>query len=134
MVPPLGPRDTNSFRRTGFLLEKCCETVDTRLHLFLWECLVDSIPSNFGMRCHSHHNHPHSRSLLQVIRYDDGPLVALQEVAELQQYVQQNSSADISRRREIRMALRSLDGHSVYWPYRHIEVRRMYSVIHPLSC
>ncbi|KAI0068240.1 hypothetical protein BV25DRAFT_1867258 [Artomyces pyxidatus] len=55
-----------------------------------------------------------------VIRYDDGPLAVLQEVSDLEQYVAQNSSPDIRRRREIRMALRALDGKTVFWPHRYI--------------
>ena len=60
----------------------------------------------------------------QVIRYDDGTLVALREVAELELYVRQNSSHDIQRRREVRMALRALDGLVVTWPYEYNQVRR----------
>ncbi|KIP11367.1 hypothetical protein PHLGIDRAFT_99506 [Phlebiopsis gigantea 11061_1 CR5-6] len=56
-----------------------------------------------------------------VIRYDDGPLVTLSEPAELELYVKQNSSHDIQRRREIRMALRALDGLVVNWPYEHVQ-------------
>ncbi|EKM61097.1 uncharacterized protein PHACADRAFT_82700 [Phanerochaete carnosa HHB-10118-sp] len=52
-----------------------------------------------------------------VLRYDDGPLIALREAAELELYVKQNSSHDIRRRREVRMALRALDGLVVAWPY-----------------
>ena len=59
---------------------------------------------------------------MKVIRYDDGPLVALGELAELELYVKQNSSHDIQRRREIRMALRALDGLVVNWPYEHVQV------------
>ncbi|KAI0052847.1 hypothetical protein FA95DRAFT_1579834 [Auriscalpium vulgare] len=55
-----------------------------------------------------------------VIRYDDGPLAVLQEVTDLQQYVAQNSSDNIGRRREIRMALRALDGKKVFWPHKHV--------------
>ncbi|KAH8100667.1 hypothetical protein BXZ70DRAFT_1008156 [Cristinia sonorae] len=57
-----------------------------------------------------------------VIRYDDGPLAVLREVAELEHYISQNSSDDIKRRREIRMTLRALDGKAVSWPYDHIEM------------
>lgn len=58
----------------------------------------------------------------QAIRYDDGPLAVLSQVTELELYIAQNTSDDIKRRREIRMALRALDGKVVNWPYDHIEV------------
>jgi hypothetical protein len=34
----------------------------------------------------------------------------------------QNSETEIQRRREIRIALRALDGRKVHWPYLHINV------------
>ncbi|KAI0669823.1 hypothetical protein C8Q78DRAFT_147795 [Trametes maxima] len=55
-----------------------------------------------------------------VIRYDDGPELVLSEVRDLEHYVQQNSSEDILRKRQLRMALRALDGQIVRWPYDHI--------------
>ncbi|KAJ7038241.1 hypothetical protein C8F04DRAFT_998180 [Mycena alexandri] len=55
-----------------------------------------------------------------VIRYDDGPLTVLHEVADLEAYIKQNSSHRIQRKREIRMALRALEGQIVVWPYVHI--------------
>ncbi|KAI0361534.1 hypothetical protein OH77DRAFT_1545714 [Trametes cingulata] len=55
-----------------------------------------------------------------VIRYDDGPEVVLSEVQDLESYVYQNSSEDILRKRQVRMALRALDGQIVRWPYDHI--------------
>lgn len=48
--------------------------------------------------------------------------MALREVAELEMYVRQNSSHDIRRRREVRMALRALDGLVVAWPYEYMQV------------
>lgn len=59
---------------------------------------------------------------MQVLRYDDGPMVALREVSELELYVKQNSSHDIQRKREIRIALRALDGKVVAWPYEYVQV------------
>ncbi|KAI0375073.1 hypothetical protein BV20DRAFT_960129 [Pilatotrama ljubarskyi] len=56
-----------------------------------------------------------------VIRYDDGPELVLSEVRDLEGYVYQNSSADILRKRQVRMALRALDGQIVRWPYDHIQ-------------
>lgn len=58
----------------------------------------------------------------QVLRYDDGPLAVLNDLSDLEQYVVQNSETEIQRRREIRIALRALDGQRVYWPYRHVNV------------
>ncbi|KAH9065948.1 hypothetical protein EDB87DRAFT_1554562 [Lactarius vividus] len=56
-----------------------------------------------------------------VIRYDDGPLVALKDLPDLELYVKQNSDSEVQRRRQIRIALRALDGQKVYWPYRHVD-------------
>lgn len=58
----------------------------------------------------------------QVLEYDDGPEVILSEVKDLEAYVRQNSSEDIIRKRQLRMALRALDGQFVRWPYNHVEV------------
>ncbi|KAJ7244762.1 hypothetical protein B0H12DRAFT_1211560 [Mycena haematopus] len=55
-----------------------------------------------------------------VIRYDDGPTAVLQDVADLEAYIKQNSSRKVQRKREIRMALRALEGRIVVWPYIHI--------------
>ncbi|OBZ79861.1 hypothetical protein A0H81_01055 [Grifola frondosa] len=55
-----------------------------------------------------------------VIRYDDGPLTVLRHVADFELYLAQNSRHDIQSKRQIRMALRALDGQSVVWPYDHI--------------
>ncbi|KAI9462355.1 hypothetical protein BJY52DRAFT_1116426 [Lactarius psammicola] len=57
-----------------------------------------------------------------IIRYDDGPLVALKDLPDLELYVKQNSDTEVQRRREIRIALRALDGQKVYWPYRHVDI------------
>ncbi|KAI0724627.1 hypothetical protein C8T65DRAFT_7352 [Cerioporus squamosus] len=56
-----------------------------------------------------------------VIQYDDGPELVLSEVGELERYLQQNSREDIMRKRQVRMALRALDGQYVRWPYDHVE-------------
>ncbi|TBU35329.1 hypothetical protein BD311DRAFT_745975 [Dichomitus squalens] len=56
-----------------------------------------------------------------VIEYDDGPEAVLSEVKDLEAYVRQNSSEDIMRKRQLRMALRALDGQFVRWPYDHVE-------------
>ncbi|KAJ6519781.1 hypothetical protein C8R45DRAFT_952705 [Mycena sanguinolenta] len=55
-----------------------------------------------------------------IIRYDDGPTAVLQDVVELEAYIKQNSSRKVQRKREIRMALRALEGQIVVWPYIHI--------------
>lgn len=54
---------------------------------------------------------------------DDGPLVAIKEVSDMVTFVAQNNSPDIQRKRQIRMALRALDGQMVNWPYKHVQVR-----------
>ncbi|RPD55808.1 hypothetical protein L227DRAFT_614942 [Lentinus tigrinus ALCF2SS1-6] len=56
-----------------------------------------------------------------VIQYDDGPELVLSEVKDFEQYLEQNSSEDIVRKRQVRMALRALDGQYVRWPYDHVE-------------
>ncbi|KAJ4486079.1 hypothetical protein J3R30DRAFT_3443672 [Lentinula aciculospora] len=55
-----------------------------------------------------------------VMRYDNGKLVVLRTLGQLEDYVAQNSSRKIQRKREVRMALRTLEGQTVRWPYRHI--------------
>ncbi|KAF7347866.1 hypothetical protein MVEN_01544400 [Mycena venus] len=55
-----------------------------------------------------------------VIRYDDGPTAVLQDASDLEAYVKQNSSRRVQRKREVRMALRALEGQIVVWPYIHI--------------
>ncbi|KAI0936419.1 hypothetical protein AcV5_004565 [Taiwanofungus camphoratus] len=52
-----------------------------------------------------------------VIHYDSGSLRVLQEASQFELYVAQNSSHHIQRKREIRIALRALDGQLVTWPY-----------------
>ena len=59
---------------------------------------------------------------VQVIRYDDGPELVLSEVRDLEHYLHQNSSEDIMRKRQVRMALRALDGQIVRWSYDHVQV------------
>ncbi|KAI0032741.1 hypothetical protein K488DRAFT_78307 [Vararia minispora EC-137] len=56
-----------------------------------------------------------------VIKYDDGGQAVLRDLADLQLYVTQNSGSDVRRRREIRLALRALDGQEVFWPHRHVQ-------------
>jgi hypothetical protein len=58
-----------------------------------------------------------------VLRYDDGSLAILQDANQLEEYVIQNSSQEIRRKRQIRLALRSLEGKTVQWPYQHVTVR-----------
>jgi hypothetical protein len=59
----------------------------------------------------------------QVLRYDDGPLAILNDLPDFEQYVKQNSETAIQRRREIRIALRALNGQNIHWPYFHANVR-----------
>nr|GAT44157.1 predicted protein [Mycena chlorophos] len=63
-----------------------------------------------------------------VIHYDDGPLVALQDISDLEAYIKQNSSRRVCRKREVRMALRALHGQIVTWPYLHITPIGSYSM------
>ncbi|KAJ7706220.1 hypothetical protein B0H17DRAFT_919193 [Mycena rosella] len=55
-----------------------------------------------------------------IIRYDDGPSTVIQDVSDLEAYIRQNSSRQVQRKRELRMALRALEGQIVVWPYKHI--------------
>lgn len=57
-----------------------------------------------------------------VMKYDSGSTIALKTLNEFEEYVRQNSDEDISYRRRVRFALRSLDGQVVRWPYTHIQV------------
>jgi hypothetical protein len=57
-----------------------------------------------------------------VLRYDDGSLAILQDPDQLEEYVIQNSSQEIQRKRQIRLALRALEGKTVQWPYQHVTV------------
>lgn len=50
-------------------------------------------------------------------------MAVLSEVADLEEYVKQNSSHAVTRRREVRMALRVLDGQVVHWSYEYQRVR-----------
>lgn len=70
-------------------------------------------------------------NIIQVIRYDDGPYAIIQEVVDLEAYISQNRSDNIWRRREIRMALRALDGQVVFWPYEHITVAQISLLLPP---
>jgi hypothetical protein len=56
------------------------------------------------------------------MKYDDGTMAVLSDILEFEEYISQNSSQDIRRRREIRLAIRALDGQTVIWPYEHIRV------------
>lgn len=67
-------------------------------------------------------SHTHNE---KVIRYDDGPLRALQDLSQLEEYVSQNSSPHVRRKREIRLALRALDGLVVIWPFDYVRVSCM---------
>ncbi|KZT02648.1 uncharacterized protein LAESUDRAFT_729889 [Laetiporus sulphureus 93-53] len=52
-----------------------------------------------------------------VIHYDDGALKTIRDVSQFELYVMQNSSHHVQRRREVRLALRALDGQVVRWPH-----------------
>ncbi|KIK70943.1 hypothetical protein GYMLUDRAFT_66152 [Collybiopsis luxurians FD-317 M1] len=55
-----------------------------------------------------------------VMRYDNGRLAVLRSLNDLEEYVVQNTSRVVQRKREIRLALRALEGQTVRWPYKHI--------------
>ena len=59
------------------------------------------------------------------MKYDNGSLAVLRDVSDIHQYALQNARGDVCRKREIRMALRALDGQAVFWPYRYIKVSQM---------
>ena len=61
-------------------------------------------------------------TILQVLQYDNGPQVVLSEVKQLERYIHQNTSEEIMRKRQLRLALRSLEGQVVRWPYDHVQV------------
>jgi len=58
--------------------------------------------------------------MFKVIRYDNGGLAVLRDLGDLEEYVVQNSSRRVQRKREIRMALRAMEGQTVRWPYNHV--------------
>jgi len=58
----------------------------------------------------------------KVIRYDDGPYGVITSVADLAEYIKQNTSKEMSMKRHIRMSLRALEGQVVRWPYEHVHV------------
>lgn len=93
------------------------------MHQVLWQRLVGSLPADTGESDAESELLEGSSDPVQVIQYDDGPELVLSEVRELERYLQQNSSEDIMRKRQIRMALRALDGEYVRWPYDHVQVR-----------
>jgi len=80
------------------------------------------IPFPPSLVCATHYSPRKHAHWSQVIRYDDGSVATLREIAQVEEYVRQNTSPDVSRRREIRLTLRALDGKIVAWPYEHIIV------------
>ena len=46
----------------------------------------------------------------------------MSEVEDFERYVRENSSEAITRKRQLRMTLRALEGQIVRWPYDHVEV------------
>jgi hypothetical protein len=46
----------------------------------------------------------------------------IQNASDMETYIGQNSSREVQRKRELRMALRALEGQIVVWPYQHITV------------
>lgn len=64
-----------------------------------------------------------------VLKYDSGKTIALRTLSEFEDYVCQNEDKEIFSRRRIRVALRSLDGQVVRWPYTYIQVDRYLHLI-----
>jgi len=64
--------------------------------------VVHSLPSNSG----------HA--------FDNGKLSVLRDLCALEEYVVQNSSRRVQRKREIRLALRAMEGQRVRWPHNQI--------------
>ena len=56
---------------------------------------------------------------IQVMRFDDGRYVMLDSIEQLSWYLEQNQRSDVKRSRELRLALRSLNGVRVQWEYEH---------------
>ncbi|KAH8120174.1 hypothetical protein DFH11DRAFT_1558766 [Phellopilus nigrolimitatus] len=54
-----------------------------------------------------------------VMRFDDGHRAVLNKTRQFKEYLAQNRSKKVNRKRQIRLALRALDGQIVYWPYEH---------------
>lgn len=46
----------------------------------------------------------------------------LRTVTELDSYIKLNDDPAVQKKRQIRMALRALDGQTVYWPYNYTKV------------
>lgn len=56
-----------------------------------------------------------------VMHYDAGHFDTLTTMQEFEDFVYQNSTRHMERRRQVRRALRALDGQVVHWPYTHTE-------------
>ncbi|KDQ13737.1 hypothetical protein BOTBODRAFT_111078 [Botryobasidium botryosum FD-172 SS1] len=56
-----------------------------------------------------------------VVQYDAGPLSVIDDLDELEAYINQNESPTIRKKKSVRTALRALDGKTVAWPYVHVE-------------
>jgi hypothetical protein len=61
--------------------------------------------------------------LTVIVRYDiSGTVVAITNLSDVEEFVRQNETRIVEKQRELRIALRSLDGMVVQWPYTHTEV------------
>jgi len=87
------------------------------------------IPFPPSLVCGAHSSTQNCAHQPQVIRFDDGGVATLRDIVQMEEYVRQNTSPDVSRRREIRLTLRALDGKIVAWPYDHIIVSNHLRVI-----
>ncbi|KAH7104776.1 hypothetical protein BKA62DRAFT_693377 [Auriculariales sp. MPI-PUGE-AT-0066] len=56
-----------------------------------------------------------------VMHYDSGSFTTLTTLQELEDFVFQNGTRRMERKRNVRRSLRALDGKVVHWPYTHVE-------------
>ncbi|KAG8929858.1 hypothetical protein FRC02_004984 [Tulasnella sp. 418] len=57
-----------------------------------------------------------------VVRYDRGGFAILKTLEHFETFIEQNTDPDVVKRRELRLALRALDGQVAFWPYTHTEL------------
>ena len=53
------------------------------------------------------------------MRFDDGRIAVLDSIEQFSWYLEQNQNPDVKRSKELRLALRSLNGLKVQWEYEH---------------
>ncbi|KAG9029422.1 hypothetical protein FRB95_005315 [Tulasnella sp. JGI-2019a] len=57
-----------------------------------------------------------------VMRYDSGSVITLSSLDQLEAFIAQNLDQSILEKRQLRLALRALDGQRVHWPYTHTQL------------